>query len=264
VTFPHTGPRQSGRGRPAPTRLGRAAARLERQRLDRPAGEEWQPEVERAQEQLVELAEMWAEREITRGEWVSARAPIENRLDTAKRLLAAINRTTELTPHLGNAKELREQWETMTLTRQKQIVAALLQHVVVGPGRRGYNRFDPARLTPTAPAARPYRAGAPATPGHPVRATSPSDGVPRPARDDKAAGTGRCTWTLAHEAMLLPTFLMCSRQTRDLQFANADRLHSAAFSIGSDRCHAPSTRSCCRVARLCYCTRGWRSPHRTC
>jgi site-specific DNA recombinase len=112
-----------------------------------PAGEEWQAEVERGQEQLDELAQMWAEREITRGEWVTARAPIEKRLDTAKRRLAAINFTTELTPHLGNAQELREQWQTMTLTRQKQIVSALLQHLVVGPGRRGYNRFDPARLT---------------------------------------------------------------------------------------------------------------------
>jgi DNA invertase Pin-like site-specific DNA recombinase len=112
-----------------------------------PAGEEWQAEVERAQAQLDELAQMWAEREITRGEWVTARAPIEKRLDTAKRRLAAINRTTELTPHLGNAQELREQWQTMTLTRQKQIVGALLQHVVVGAGRRGYNRFDTARLT---------------------------------------------------------------------------------------------------------------------
>jgi site-specific DNA recombinase len=112
-----------------------------------PAGEEWQAEVERGQEQLDELAQMWAEREITRGEWVTARAPIEKRLDTAKRRLAAINSTTELTPHRGNAQELREQWQTMTLTRQKQIVSALLQHLVVGPGRRGYNRFDPARLT---------------------------------------------------------------------------------------------------------------------
>jgi site-specific DNA recombinase len=113
-----------------------------------PAGSEWQAEVERAQEQLEELAEMWAEHEITRPEWVKARAPIEKRLDAAKRRLAAINRTTELTPHLGNAQELREQWAEMTLSRQKQIVAALLQHIVVGPGRRGYNRFDPSRLTP--------------------------------------------------------------------------------------------------------------------
>ena len=113
-----------------------------------PAGSEWQAEVERAQEQLAELAEMWGEREIGRPEWVKARAPIERRLDRAKRRLAAINRTTELTPHLGNAQELREKWGEMTLTRQKQIVGALLEHIVVGPGRRGFNRFDPARLTP--------------------------------------------------------------------------------------------------------------------
>ena len=67
--------------------------------------------------------------------------------EVAKRRLAAINRTTQLTPHLGNAQELREQWETMTLSRQKEIVGALLQHVVVGPARRGFNRFDPARLS---------------------------------------------------------------------------------------------------------------------
>jgi site-specific DNA recombinase len=113
-----------------------------------PASEEWQTEIERAQEQLEELAELWAEREITRGEWVRARAPIEKRLDAAKRRLAAINRTTELTAYLGNAKQLREKWAEMALTQQRQIVGALLQHVIVGPGRRGYNRFDPARLRP--------------------------------------------------------------------------------------------------------------------
>ena len=112
-----------------------------------PAGDEWQAEVERAQAKLDELSELWAADEITRREWVKARAPIDRRLDLAKRRLAAINRTTQLTPHLGNASELREQWETMTLSRQKEIVGALLQHVVVGPGRRGFNRFDPARLS---------------------------------------------------------------------------------------------------------------------
>ena len=112
-----------------------------------PAGEERQAEIEHAKEKLDELAELWAEGEITRREWVKARGPIDKRLDLAKRRLAAINRTTQLTPHLGNAQELREQWQTMTLSRQKEIVGALLHHVVVGPGRRGFNRFDPARLT---------------------------------------------------------------------------------------------------------------------
>jgi len=36
----------------------------------------------------------------------------------------------------------------LTLTKQTQIVEAVLDHVVVGPGRRGFNCFDPSRLTP--------------------------------------------------------------------------------------------------------------------
>jgi hypothetical protein len=31
---------------------------------------------------------------------------------------------------------------------QNVVVAAVLDHVVVGPGRLGYNRFDPSRLSP--------------------------------------------------------------------------------------------------------------------
>src|SRR5215218_5473566 len=65
-----------------------------------PAGEQLQAEIERAQEKLDELSELWGEDKITRREWVKARAPIEKRLDLAKRRLAAINRTTQLTPHL--------------------------------------------------------------------------------------------------------------------------------------------------------------------
>jgi DNA invertase Pin-like site-specific DNA recombinase len=113
-----------------------------------PEGSEWQAEIERAQAKLDELAELWGQNEISRREWVKAREPIEKRLDAAKKRLAAINRTTALTPHLGNAGELRERWAEMTLTRQRQIVAALLEHVVVGAGRRGLNRFDSSRLQP--------------------------------------------------------------------------------------------------------------------
>lgn len=113
-----------------------------------PEGSEWQAEIERTQAKLDELAALWAEGEITRSEWLSARGPIEKRLDAAKKRLAALNRTTALTPHLGNGAELRSRWEGMTLTRQQQIVAALLEHVVVGPGRRGLNRFDESRLQP--------------------------------------------------------------------------------------------------------------------
>jgi site-specific DNA recombinase len=111
-------------------------------------GSEWQAEVERTQAKLDELAELWADGEITRGEWLKARAPIEKRQTLAKKKLAALNRATALVPFIGDANRVREQWQTMTLSRQHQIVAALLDHVVVGPARRGYNRFDESRLQP--------------------------------------------------------------------------------------------------------------------
>jgi len=111
-------------------------------------GTEWQAEIERTQKQLDELAELWAEAKITRGEWLAARAPIEKRQAVAKKKLAALNRTTALAPLIADAKRVREQWDGMTLERQQQIAVALLDRVVVGPGRRGYNRFDSSRLRP--------------------------------------------------------------------------------------------------------------------
>jgi site-specific DNA recombinase len=113
-----------------------------------PEGNEWQAEIERGENKRDELAALWAEGQISRSEWLTARRPIENRLDAARKRLAAINRTSALAPYLGRGEELRGRWAEMTLTRQQQIVAALLEHVVVGPGRRGFNRFDPSRLQP--------------------------------------------------------------------------------------------------------------------
>ncbi|RDI74486.1 Resolvase [Gaiella occulta] len=117
-------------------------------RQDDPEGAGWQAEIEQAQEQLDELAAMWGSNEISRSEWLKARATIQQRQDTARKRLAALNRTSVLSEHLGNAVGLRERWAGLTLTRQQQIVAAVLDHVVVGPGRRGFNKFDPARLDP--------------------------------------------------------------------------------------------------------------------
>jgi DNA invertase Pin-like site-specific DNA recombinase len=111
-------------------------------------GAEWQVEIERTQAQLNELAELWAAGEITRGEWLKARAPIEKRLTVAKKRLAQLNRTAALVPLIADVARVREQWQAMTLSRQAQIIAALVEYVVVGPARRGYNRFDRSRLQP--------------------------------------------------------------------------------------------------------------------
>ena len=82
------------------------------------------------------------------GELLAARKPIEARLTAARKQLGKLTRTTALDGYLGNRDALRETWETLDLSRQRAIIAAVIDHIEVGPGRRGYNRFDESRLTP--------------------------------------------------------------------------------------------------------------------
>jgi DNA invertase Pin-like site-specific DNA recombinase len=107
-----------------------------------------QERVDEETARLTELAETWAARAITLPEWLAARSPIEARLKAAKKQLARMSRETVLGPHIGHGNALRESWPQLPLTQQRAIVAAVLDHVVVGSGRRGYNRFDPGRLEP--------------------------------------------------------------------------------------------------------------------
>jgi hypothetical protein len=128
-------------------------------RLDSPAlaaalqGDRAQPDVEamnaevdQSQQQLNELAEMYGRREIGLQEWKAARDPIEQRLTDARRRLSRLTRTSALDGFVGSAGILRERWATLNLSRQQTIVRAVIDHVTVNRGRRGYNRFDPGRF----------------------------------------------------------------------------------------------------------------------
>lgn len=113
-----------------------------------PEAERWQAEADAARSQLEELATAYGERQITMAELLAARKPIEARLTAARKQLAKLTRTTALNGYLGNPDALRETWQTLDLSRQRAIIAAVLDHIEVGPGRRGYNRFDETRLQP--------------------------------------------------------------------------------------------------------------------
>ena len=113
-----------------------------------PDAERVQAEVDSEQAQLDELAEAYGQCAIGLSEWLAARKPIEERLTIAKRKLARLGRVSVLDGHVGNGSALRERWADLPLSRQRAIIAAVLDHVVVGPGRRGLNRFDPGRLEP--------------------------------------------------------------------------------------------------------------------
>jgi site-specific DNA recombinase len=108
----------------------------------------WQSEIEQATEQLDELAGMWGSNEISRSEYLTAGAAIRKRQDIARKRLAALNRSSVISDHVGNGAGLRERWAGLTLTRQQQIVAAVLDHLVVGPAAvRGSRQFDHSRLS---------------------------------------------------------------------------------------------------------------------
>jgi site-specific DNA recombinase len=113
-----------------------------------PDAERWQAEIEQSRQQLEELAAMYGRREIGLTEWQAARTPIERRVTDAKKQLGQLTRTTALAGQIGNSAELRERWASLPLTRQQAIVAAVLDHLIVAPGRPGYNKFDPGRFTP--------------------------------------------------------------------------------------------------------------------
>ena len=125
-----------GRGGAASARLARARRELERPPARWPRSAGWQTEIEQAEEQLDELAELWASEEISRPEWLkAARRRSEQRQDLARKRLA------RLEPHeracgarRQRSRSCGDRWAGLTLTRQQQIVAAVLDHLIVGPG----------------------------------------------------------------------------------------------------------------------------------
>ena len=121
---------------------------MERRQRSAPDAQRWWQEAEAAQAQLDELAAAYGERQFSMQEWMAARKPIEQRLTAARKRLAKVSRTNVLDGYLGNGEGLRAEWDALDLSQQHAIVAAVIASVVVGPARRGYNRFDDSRLTP--------------------------------------------------------------------------------------------------------------------
>lgn len=105
-------------------------------------------QLDRDQAKLTELAEMWADGEISRAEWKAAREPLDHRIKTTDRQLSQITGTTALEGIVGHGQELRERWDEMNLERQAAIVAAVLDHAVINPAVVKGGKFNPNRIVP--------------------------------------------------------------------------------------------------------------------
>ena len=108
----------------------------------------WEQEAAAAQAELEELAELKGRRVISTAEWIAARRPIVERLETGRKQLTAANGADTARRLAGQGGTLSREWAVLPLSRQQAIIRLVLDHAVIGPGRRGLNRFDPSRVRP--------------------------------------------------------------------------------------------------------------------
>jgi site-specific DNA recombinase len=104
-------------------------------------------ELERATTRLEQLSRMWANDEITRTEWLEARQIIEQRVEVAQSRLAAKSDQAALRPYMKRGGVLRAAWPSLGLERQRAVIAALVDRIVVSPAAHAHGgKFDPERV----------------------------------------------------------------------------------------------------------------------
>jgi site-specific DNA recombinase len=103
-------------------------------------------ELQALRDQEEELARMWARREITRASWQAATDEITKQLDEVRGELDDEARHRVAADLIG-AGGLAKRWAGLGFDQQRLILETLVEAVTVGPGRKGYNRFDPNRIS---------------------------------------------------------------------------------------------------------------------
>lgn len=97
-------------------------------------------------EQLSELAQMFAAREIGRVEWITAREAIDARVHDTERRLARMTRNDALAGVVGNGAALAATWSELSLSRRHAIVRAVMDKAVVAPVTKRSAVFNPGRV----------------------------------------------------------------------------------------------------------------------
>jgi site-specific DNA recombinase len=100
---------------------------------------------EQALEQLA--IDHYADRRIGRSEFLAARDVLEARVKAAKTKMSRTNGTGRLRSIMGLGSALRQAWDTETFDWRRALILAVVESIVVRPGRHGFNQFDPSRAT---------------------------------------------------------------------------------------------------------------------
>jgi len=100
---------------------------------------------------LAELVEMWADGDLDRAEWLTARRRLTERIEAAESDLSTLASDVALAS-VPSAGELARRWPAMGVDHRRAIFGLLFDHVVLMPSgsRVGLPRawFDPSRLVP--------------------------------------------------------------------------------------------------------------------
>lgn len=96
-------------------------------------------------ERLLTLGKDLDDGVISRAEWLARKARIEERIEAGERERLGDENAARLRA-VRALGPLAEQWPTLTLSQRRTVIDAVVERIVVGPGRRGYNRFDGQRL----------------------------------------------------------------------------------------------------------------------
>lgn len=116
---------------------------------DEQAAKDLTDAIEKDDARLADLADSWADGEITRAEWKRARERIAGCLDANRTAFARMTHREAAADYLGRGEELRGTRQGLNLSRQVAIVKAVLDHAVITkanvPGRHA---LDPDRVQP--------------------------------------------------------------------------------------------------------------------
>ena len=100
-------------------------------------------ERQRQKDRLVEAAGRFGRDELMEEEYNAMRRPIMERLQA---LTAELGQQRRRYAAPLERKDYRALWPAMSLLQRQAVLRAVLDSVVLGPGRRGFNRFDATRL----------------------------------------------------------------------------------------------------------------------
>ncbi|MFI7742541.1 recombinase family protein [Kocuria rhizosphaericola] len=109
--------------------------------IDQERARELAQQIDKDKTRLDDLATMWADGELSREEWTTARDRVKPRLEANRREFDRINHRDSIAEYIGHSAELRTQWATLNLSRQVAITKALLTSIKILPatssGRHG-------------------------------------------------------------------------------------------------------------------------------